>query len=242
METQTKNYRLFLILFAIGMVSGLTLTALSTWADLEAAYYGFSRRASAPLDGFRCPVLMTTGESNVVSLRIKNTTDGKISPSIQVETSSPVAANEFSENLELAPGESAEREWTVGPENVDLKRFIFAKALVYSAYPIPNRETTCGVFILDLPGNGTVIAWAMILLSLLGMGGGLYGVNRAQDRIKEAGEGLNSAQQLMFLSLIILLGLASVFMGSWLFGIVTLVVSLLFILIAAGLLIGRAGR
>lgn len=64
MENKTKRYNLFLTLFILGAVSGLLLTALATWADLEAAYYGFPRRASARLSGFSCPVLMTANESN----------------------------------------------------------------------------------------------------------------------------------------------------------------------------------
>ncbi|NOH01173.1 MAG: hypothetical protein HND47_03955 [Chloroflexi bacterium] len=180
---------------------------------------------------------MTANESSVISLKLSNTTDGKISPTILVETSSPATAFEFTEHVELAAGESLSREWHVGPENLDLKRFIFARALVYSAYPFPDRETTCGIFILKLPGSGTVIAWGTILLSLLGMGGGLYGVYQARGPEQR---GVDLAQQLTFLSLVVLLGLVTAFMGWWIFGILALVISLLFVLISAGILIGRS--
>ncbi|MBI3170563.1 MAG: hypothetical protein HYZ22_18940 [Chloroflexi bacterium] len=237
MENQTKRHNLFLILFITGVLSGVILTTLSTWADLEAAYYGFSRRASTRLSGFSCPILMTANESNVVLLKLNNSTDGKISPTVLVETSSPVTAFEFTDNLELAAGERATREWAVGPENLDLKRFIFAKVLVYSAYPFPDRETTCGIFVLKLPGNGTVITWGMILLSLLGMGIGLYGLYQAQGPEQR---GVDVARQLLFLSLIVLLGLVTAFMGWWILGIIALVISLLFVLISVGLLVGRS--
>lgn len=237
MDNQTKKYNVFLIVFAVGALSGLILTALSTWADLEAAYYGFSRRASTRLTGLSCPILMTANESNVISLKLSNKTDGKISPSVQVETSSPVSAFKFAENIELPAGERTTREWAVGPENLDLKHFIFAKALVYSAYPYPDGENTCGVFVLNFPGNGTIIAWAMIMLCVLGMGAGLNGAHQMQGQEQS---GVEVTYQLMFLSIIILVGLVTAFTGWWILGILVLVVSLLFILISAGIFIGRS--
>ena len=237
MENQTKRFNLFFILFTLGVLSGLILTTLSTWADLEASYYGFSRRASSGLSGFSCPILMTANESNVISLKLNNTTGGKISPTILVETSSPVTAFEFTENLELAAGERKTLEWSVGPGNLDLKRFIFAKALVYSAYPLPDSETTCGIFVLKLPGNGVVITWGMIVLSLFGMGIGLYGAYQAQGPKQR---GVDVIRQLIFLSLIVLLGLFAAFMGWWILGMSVLVVSVLFVAISVGLIIGRS--
>lgn len=237
MENKSNRYNLFLTLFIFGAVSGLLLTALATWADLESAYYGFARRASARLSGFSCPILMTANESNVVSLKVKNTTDGKLSPTIRISTSSPVTAFEFTDNLELAAGESATRQWTIGPENLDLKRFIFANALVYSTYPLPDREMTCGIFVLKLPGSGWIYTALLVLLSLLGMGIGLYGVYQAQGPDKS---GVDVARQLMFMAIIVIFGLVTTFMGWWLQGMLTLVVAVLFVLIAAGLLINRS--
>lgn len=237
MENKTKRYNLFLTLFILGAVSGLVLTALATWADLEAAYYGFPRRASARLSGFSCPILMTANESNVISLKIKNPTDGKLSPAIRVSTSSPVTAFEFTDNIELAAGESATREWSIGPENLDLKRFIFANALIYSSYPLPDREMTCGVYVLKLPGSGVIYTGLLVLLSLLGMGIGLYGVYQAQGPEQS---GVDVARQLMFMTVIVLFGLVTAFIGWWLQGLLTLVISILFVLIAAGLFINRS--
>lgn len=235
MENQ-KRYTLSFIVFVVGAVSGLLLITLATWADLEAAYYGFSRRASTPLNGFSCPVLMTANETSTVSLKIKNTTDGKISPTILVETSSPVTAFEFMENLQLVAGEQVTRAWSVGPENVDLKRFIFAKALVYSSYPFPDRETTCGIYVLNIPGNGKVFTWILVVLNLLGVGAGLYGVYQFQYPVLR---GVDIARQLLFLALVLLVGLIAVFIGSWLLGILVLVVAILVVLISTGLVIGR---
>lgn len=237
MKNKPSNSSLFFTLFFIGTVSALTLILLATWADLEAAYYGFSRRASARLGGLSCPVLMTMSDRDVISLRLKNTTDGKLSPIVKVDLSSPVTAFEINENVELAAGEQAKLEWQVGPENLDLNRFIFANVLVYSSYPLPDREMTCGIFVLNLPGSGVVYTWLLIGLSLLGMAGGLYGLYQAQGPEQS---GVNIARQLRFLFIVILLGLLTVFMGWWIQGILILVVAILLIVISMGILANRA--
>jgi hypothetical protein len=56
--------------------------------------------------------------------------------------------------VDLAPRESATLTKKIGAENVDLDRFIFVKALMYAAYPLPDQEATCGVFILPMRGSG----------------------------------------------------------------------------------------
>jgi len=237
MDTYKSKYNLFLVIFVIGVVSGLTLTVLSTWADLESAYYGFARRAGAGLNGLSCPVLMTSEETNAISLKVTNSTDRKLSPAIRMEISSPATAFLYSDYVELQAGESAMKEWEIGPGNVDLERFIFAKALVYASYPIPDQEGTCGVYIVDLPGKGITLTWALVLLSLLGMGVGLYGLSQDQGPERSGAE---LARQLLFLAVVVVLGLLTVYMGWWIQGVLVLVIALLFSVIISGLIVNRA--
>lgn len=231
-----KN-NLFLSIFILGVLSGLTLTVLSTWADLESAYYGFARRAGAGLKGLSCPVIMTRNETDTITLKVTNPEERKLSPAIRTEISSPAIAFLYSEYVELQPGESAVREWEIGPDNVDLKRFIFAKVLVYASYPIPDREGTCGVYIVDLPGRGIYFTWILVIVSLLGMGIGLYGLNQIND---QEGSGADLARQLLFLAAVVILGLLTVYMGWWLQGVLVIVIALLFSVIISGLIVNRA--
>ncbi|HRK91711.1 MAG TPA: hypothetical protein PK152_21475, partial [Anaerolineales bacterium] len=92
-------------------------------------------------------------------------------------------------------------------------------------------------FIVDLPGRGAVIAWAMVLLSLLGMGAGLYGLSQVKD---EERSGADLARQLSFLAVVVILGLITVYMGWWLQGVLVIVIALLFSVIISGLTNNRA--
>ena len=115
-------------------------------------------------------------------------------------------------------------EWSIGPENIDLHYFIFVKALVYASYPIPNREATCGTFIMDLPMSGAAFLILMVTLSLTGIGSGLYMLNRINQRPERAEMNL---RPMYFLAVLILLALIVSFMGWWIQSIVVIVMAIL---------------
>ena len=217
--------------YVIGVGVGLFLILTVTWADMEAASYGFSRLADSGLGGFSCPAWMTREETSRIALNICNTTDGPIRPAVRTMISTPLVYSESVEYVQLAPGESKKLEWKVGPENIDLKHFILAKAIVYAAYPLPSRETTCGIYILDLPGRGRVILPVLIGLSLLGLGWGLCGIRK---RAHPKGWLAKNNRSLTFLVVLVGLGLVVSLMGGWLPGVMILVLVLLVITIQAG--------
>ena len=220
--------------YVIGVSIGLCLIIIAAWADMESSFYGFSRLAEAGLRGFSCPVLMTRDETRTISLRVSNTTDGSLTPSVKTEISTPFVMQEFNEKVELAPGESKRLVWSVGPENIDLKRFIFAKVLVYSAYPLTSQEANCGIFIVDLPGRGRVILPILVVLGLLAMGWSLYVMRKAgtsNDWVEK------HVRPMAFLAVIVVLGIVVSFMGGWVQSILLLAVALLMIIILLGSLL-----
>lgn len=221
----------FYVLYSIGALAGLYLMVVATWADMEAAFYGFRRVANSGLQGFSCPVLMTRGETRNLSLKVSNPLDVPLRPVIRVEVSTCLLPEEFFEQLELAPGETKRLEWSVDAENIDLGNFIFAKALVYSVYPLPNLEATCGIFIVDLPGSGGTIFALLVLLAAGGLGGGLYGISRTRllNTWTEKYFGLMTS-----LAVIILLGIGVSAGGGWMPSILLLAVTLLMIVILLG--------
>jgi hypothetical protein len=161
------------ILALTGILLGLLLTLLAVWADYESTAYGFPRRARAPLQGLTCPVFMGRNEGGVVSLKISNPTDGNLSPSIRTQISTSSVPDSQLEAVRLAPGEQVTLQRAVGPENIDLGMFIFVDALVYAAYPLPDRQTTCGILVIPFT-NGTAPWIFGTALSVLFMIAGTY--------------------------------------------------------------------
>ncbi|MFZ5882990.1 MAG: hypothetical protein ACOYYI_04350 [Chloroflexota bacterium] len=239
MKNKRTSSFLIYVPYWIGVLAGLYLTVVAAWADMEAAFYGFRRLADSGLRGFSCPVLMTRDETRSISLKVSNPLDVPLRPVVRAEISTSLLPEEFLEQLELAPGETKRLEWTVGPENIDLERFIFAKALVYSVYPLPNQEATCGIFIVDLPGSGRTIFAFLVLLTLGGLGWGMYGMRRA-DAADVWTERYN--RPMMFLAVVVGMGVAVSAMGGWMPSILLLAVAVLTIVILLGAFVMRERR
>lgn len=216
---------IFSLIFFIGALCGLALTTLATWADLEAAFYGFDRTGGDRLSSMHCPMLMSANETGSFSVRITNREDTAISPTIKTDVSTPGLPVSTFDPIQLAPGESKRMQWAVGPDNVDLGRFIFARAWVYAAYPMDDLESTCGIYVTTLPISGAVFTWGLVSLSLLGMGLGLYGRKQAAAQVR------GDMSRLIFLGSIVLLGMLFSFLGWWVQGLLVLVISLLSLVI-----------
>jgi hypothetical protein len=225
-RTSVKISPLFfpILSYLIGTLMGLFVVVTVTWADLESTMYGFSRLANSGLGGFNCPVWMTREETSRITLRISNTTGSLLRPGIKTEISTPLVQEEFTEHIQLAPGESKRLEWTVGPENIDLRHFIFAKAVLYSVHPLPSQETTCGIYIVDLPGSGMVILSILVSLSLLGMGWGLHGMKKWGRSNRWVSK---NDRSMIFLAFLIVLGFAASLLSGWLPAVIVLVLVLL---------------
>jgi hypothetical protein len=237
MKNNQPSLLLAFLSYTVGAAMGLFLILVAAWADLESTTYGFPRLAGAGLGGLQCPILMTRGETAAISFGMSNTTDNRISPSVRAHVSTRLLPEEFLETFDLTPGESKRLEWPVDSENIDMGRFIFAKVLLFSSHPIPSREATCGIFILDLPGTGRILLPVLVVLSLLGTGWGLYQINRSGT----SNEWLRRHKgSITFLAAMILLGLLSIFIGGWVLSLLILVLALLTILVLlSSLLVSR---
>ena len=228
MENNKPSPSLFLVLYIIGALLSFALAIIAAWTDLEAAFYGFSRRASTTLSGLSCPVLLNRNEIGIVSVSIRNTTERKLSPSVRAEFSSRLTPISTLESVQIEPGESKTLEWTVGPENIDLSRFIFSKVLVFASYPMPDREASCGTLIVNLPIPGSVLLFSMTALGLGGMAGGLFALNRSHplsDRLERI------LRPLTFLAIMITLALVVGLAGWWVQAVLVLAVTLISIII-----------
>ena len=219
---------LFPIVFYLGALVGFLLTGMATWADIEAVSYGFPHTGGERLGTLYCPILMTKNEVGTFAVKVSNTTDKKLAASIRTDITTRFDPVSSYTSVELAPGDAERIEWKIGSENLKLGQFIFVRASV-NAYPLPSRESICGIFVVDLPANGNVVMWTMVGLSLLGMGVGLYGVGRSQSVVHNS-----RADMMRFNALAVLIttGVLTSFMGWWLLGIVIIVLSVLLVIIS----------
>ena len=228
----------FFVAFALGTLLCVTVAVLATWSDLESAFYGFDRHSSTQLRNLRCPVLLNRNETGTVSVRISNTTDHKLSPALRAEFSSALTSISTLDSVELAPGESKTVTWTIGPDNIDLKRFIFSNVYIYASYPIPDQETSCGTFIFDLPIPGSVLLWTMVVLGLAGMLGGLFVLNRSGSLSNRP---VNSLRPLGFLTIVVTLAMSVALAGLWLQAVLLLAVTLILVLVTVNFVYFRLG-
>ena len=181
---------------------------------------------------------MNRRETGVVSVKISNTTDHQLSPSVRAEFSSPLTPISTLDSVKLAPGESKTVTWTIGPENIDLQRFIFSNIYIYAFYPLPDQEASCGTFIIDLPIPGRVLLWTMVVLGLAGLGGSVFLLNRSKslaNRLKK------SLKLLTFLGIVITLAMAVGLAGWWVQAILLLAVTLITMVITLNYVVFRAG-
>lgn len=220
-----------LTLYCLGIVVGITLATLATWADYESAFYGFTRFASTPFHGLNCPILMTRDETQTIKIKLTNTTGKPLSPSIRTEISTPLTTDSKLEFFEIAAGESLEIERTINSDNIDLGQFIFAKAGVSSAYPLPDQESTCGVFILPMRGNGTTILIIGTMFSLLLISSGLFLLRQSDPQRKKM-------RPLLFIGMVVILAMIFGFLGSWILATLMIVLVVLTSFITFSSMIG----
>jgi len=220
--------RLFWV-YTLGAFLILSLAIIATWADFEAAFYGFSRRGSEPIKGFYCPILMNKNETGVVSLRIKNTTDKTLTPSVRAEFSTPLVEASDLQTVPLSPGESRRLTWKITSENIDLKHFVFTKMLIYAFYPIPDSEGTCGTFIVNVPIPGNLLLVLWIVLGVTGVWGSWYLLRRSRHLSMLEKRAM---LPLTFLAFLLTLFLILSLMGLWLQSIFLLAITLLSVLVS----------
>jgi hypothetical protein len=224
---KTFNPKLFYLIFVVGMVIGWIFNVLAAFAGLEASFYGFDRTGGSRLTSLSCPIFMTTQETNSFTISINNSTDRNLAPSVSTFISSPGVPITSYESIKIASGETKVMEWKIGPENIDLKNFIFVRARVFASYPLPDREGFCGVYIFDLPGRGWMIVLGMVTLSLTFMFIGWYGLRLNRAALVSS----NDLGGMAALGGLILFAMICIYFSVWFLAILSLAVSLLFFVV-----------
>jgi len=217
-----------ILLFVIGVLAGMFFYTTATWADIEAVFYGFVRYSSRPTSALRCPVYITDAETGVVHAVIENTAETKIRPTIRFETSNKGLMVPQTERITLQPGETQRLSWNLSPDNEVMGHFVFTKLVFYSAYPLPDREQTCGILSFDITFlTGFQLSLLLTIGSVLLMLAGdvLWGISHNPLE----GRSLDVMRGMVLLTIVVLVGIVSALVASWVLGLAALVVAILLI-------------
>ncbi len=216
-----------LILFAAGILSGLILISLATWADQEASLFELTSAYDKNLPSLRCPLMIARDEESSISVTVKNPSTYTVNPLTTAHITSGyiLLINEFQETPSLPPGGEVSFSWPVKPADAAYNTLVLARVFVERSYPLPSRTGSCGVLVLPFGGiPGKAVSVFLVLLCLAGMTLGLI-FWRGRRVLSARESGLFSG--LLALAVIILAGLGSILIGSWLLGLASVILVLL---------------
>lgn len=226
-----------MILFAIGVVLGMALFGISSWADLESTYYGFEDMGGGHLNTLDCPVLMTKSEIGTIQASFQNPTDSPIQFLARADFSNTGQFRSESSMITLDAHQSKVMKWHITSQDIDFGYFIFAQVF-NSPAPRSFRQATCGIIVLNLPQftGGQVFMIVMIII-LVGIVGGLvlwetYGQPNTMKLH-------DTTRAMRTLGVLVLLGMLVSFLGSWILGLLIFAVSVLDIGVIIGFLISQ---
>ena len=221
------------VLFIIGIALGLLLFGSSTWADLEATFYGFKEMGDERINTIDCPILMTTSDVGAIAATFKNPNDSAIQFMVRADISGRGQFRSESKMISLEPHKSMKVEWRVTSEDVDLGYFIFAQISNFPAMKIPFRHASCGIVVLKLPQftGGQVFTFLMIVI-LFGILGGLVILETYGKPL--TGKLQDTTRAMKTLGVLVLLGLLVSLQGLWMLGVLLFAASIL----AIGVIVG----
>ncbi len=165
-----------LILFAAGILSGLILISLATWADQEASLFELTSAYDKNLSSLRCPLMIARDEESSISVTVKNPSTYTVNPPTTAHITSGyvLLINEFMENPSLPPGGEVFFSWPIESADAAYNTLVLARVFVERSYPLPSRTNSCGVLVLPFGGiPGQAVSAFLVLLSLAGMTLGL---------------------------------------------------------------------
>ncbi len=224
-----------LALFIAGIAITIAVQTVYTWGVVEATQFDRNdpglQVADQPVDSFRCPLVVTTGEVGVVSASFTNPTELTRPRLVRTNISDGfiIARRELSTNLSLAPGETQTLTWEVTTEDAVWNRFIIVRVFaVRSAAAMPAQVSTCSIIAVDLPGiPGSWLATALLALGIFGSVGGLAGWVWGKRPLSYQDN--RHMKQMGLIAALVVFGLFISLAGYWILSITVLFLSLLLI-------------
>ena len=217
-----------IVIFMLGMIIGIAFIGITTWGNLEAYWFFPSRIATSGIRGLNCPVIMTPGETGVITLHVRNSHDFVIRPTVLSTISSGYYIDEAEftkQNLVLDPGDSYIARWEFSEENAVYDQFVMARIEARTPYPTARLQGSCAIYVMNLPGVSSLLIMVAggILCAVLSLGG-LYLWRQFHDERSEAN--LHTTRGMYLLFVIVTIGITTSFLRIWMVSLTTLVAAL----------------
>ena len=236
-----------LAFFVIGLATALLVQVIYTWGVIESTQFDRSDpglfAADEPVDSFRCPLLITSGETATVTASFSNPTELERTRIVRANVSDGfiIARREITTDLLLAPGETEVLSWEISSDDAAWERFVFVRVFALrSGAAIPAQVSTCSVLLLNVAGiPGSWLATGLLALSILGSIGGLAGWVLTKRPLSASDQ--PKGYLMAVVTGVILFGLYVSLNNYWVINILLLVV-VLFLLISIGLYGTKTGE
>lgn len=205
-----------IFLFFIGLLLGMVILGIATMGDFEAYIFLPEVEGKSVLRTLNCPVVIDQSEVETVQVSLTNSTDNKITPAIWTHFSEGFVTilREERNNLTIQPGETQVVQWSISGDKATFGNWVLIKTYVYSQYPLPTSDASCGVFVADLKGlSGAQAYWFSVSASLVLMAIGVW-IWAAKNRFKSTPATREWLRSFMILGGIVLIGLVTTTIGS----------------------------
>lgn len=205
------------LLFVLGVLAGLAFNAATVWADLEASMFDASLKADESIDRISCPLIITPGETGVVTVSVKNTADRLVTTAVRAHISEGFVSlmRQQDSRQTIQPGETVRLSYDVTAEDAAWNLFVLFRVFVFPALPMHSRSGSCGVLVANLPVlPGWMLAVLWLAISLVGMGGGIW--LWVRQRTPLIGNAMRSFRAMLVLGVFILAGMVFNLLGAWL--------------------------
>lgn len=221
--------------FACGVLLLTALAFAAIWPDLEAFLFNPGLSAERTLATLDCPLVLTRREEGAIGARFDNPAERPVRVIVRVRISQGYLTymREINEIIDLAPGERRALTWPISADDRVYNRLILARVYQLRSAPLPMRARSCGILVVDAPGEmtGRQLVAATLVTAGIALSGGIWLWRRARPETAEL-----VRQRMRRLGVLPLLAAAAFVAGWWGWWALGGVLLLLMVLLTAVLL------
>ena len=231
-KTHTFPRTLGAVLFSIGILIGVVFLGYTVWADIEATLFDTSFDADESLRTLKCPLILTTGESDTVSAAFQNKSERSIRPLVRAHISDSFVTlmREERELITIPSGRSEERSWVINYDDAVYERFVLVRVTQNAYFPVPSRTGSCGVLALNIPilSGGVVAALVTALMAAFIFFGLRFWLKYNQPLM---GRTRTITQGFTWLTIVMAAGILVTYLGWWFAAALLFVLTLLLMMV-----------